>query len=57
MRMFFFIKGGEEMANYIVWGLFIFALCFLGFFFKKRVNENRAHRQKAAMEYEAKKER
>lgn len=33
------------MANYIVWGLFIFALCFLGFSLK-RVDENRVHRQK-----------
>lgn len=45
------------MANYIVWGLFIAALLFLGFFFMKRINEGKAQRQKAMLEYEEKKER
>lgn len=45
------------MANYIVWGLFITALLFLGFFFMKRINEGKAQRQKAMLEYEEKKER
>ena len=45
------------MANYIVWGLFIAALIFLGYFFMKRVNEGKAQRQKALLEYEEKKEK
>ena len=45
------------MANYIVWGLFIAALIFLGYFFMKRINEGKAQRQKALLEYEEKKEK
>ena len=44
------------MANYIIWGLFIAALIFLGYFFMKRINEGKAQRQKALLEYEEKKE-
>lgn len=40
------------MANYIIWGLFIAALIFLGYFFMKRINEGKAQRQKALLEYE-----
>lgn len=45
------------MANYIIWGLFIAALIFLGYFFMKRINEGKAQRQKALLEYEEKKEK
>ncbi len=45
------------MANYIIWGLFIAALIFLGYFFMKRINEEKAQRQKALLEYEEKKEK
>ena len=45
------------MANYIIWGLFIAALIFLGYFFMKRINEVKAQRQKALLEYEEKKEK
>ena len=45
------------MPNYIIWGLFIAALIFLGYFFMKRINEGKAQRQKALLEYEEKKEK
>ena len=45
------------MVNYIIWGLFIAALIFLGYFFMKRINEGKAQRQKALLEYEEKKEK
>ena len=45
------------MANYIIWGLFIAALIFLGYFFMKRINEGKSQRQKALLEYEEKKEK
>lgn len=45
------------MANYIIWGLFIAALIFLGYFFMKRINEGKAQRQKALLEYEEKKDK
>ena len=44
-------------TNMIVWILFIAALCFLGFFFRKRVKEMQTKRKEAMKEYEAKKEK
>ena len=45
------------MANYIIWGLFIAALIFFGYFFMKRINEGKAQREKGLLEYEEKKEK
>lgn len=44
-------------ANMIIWVLFIIALLFLGYFFSKRLQENKKIRQKKLMEYEEKKEK